>query len=313
MVQSKKVIDNMQISRLFEIVYILLSQKTVTAKQMAEHFGVSVRTIYRDVETLSGAGIPVYMIKGKGGGISLLDNFVLNKSMLTENEQNEILSALKGLSALSMPEADSILNKLGTVFNKSVANWIDIDFSYWGSGAEEKEKFNVLKSAILSKRIISFDYYAPGKDRSMRIAEPLQVYFKERAWYLRAYCLDKHDLRTFKIIRMRNVEVTEHTFNRELPDKKPDENFFMDIGPISTITLKFFRTAWGRVFDELDLESIIEEDDESITIEAIFPDEDWVFSYIVSFGTSVQILEPEHIKQMFLERLKENLDFHKSY
>ena len=78
----------MQINRLFEIVYILLNKKTITARELSEHFEVSMRTIYRDIDTLSGAGIPIYTSKGKGGGISLLDNFVLKKSMLSEQEQD---------------------------------------------------------------------------------------------------------------------------------------------------------------------------------------------------------------------------------
>lgn len=77
----------MQINRLFEIVYILLDKKLVTSKELAELFEVSSRTIYRDIETLSSAGIPIYMSKGKGGGISLLPGFVLNKAVITDEEK----------------------------------------------------------------------------------------------------------------------------------------------------------------------------------------------------------------------------------
>lgn len=79
----------MRVNRLFEMIYVLLSERTVTAKQLAERLEVSVRTVYRDIELLSAAGIPVYMSKGRGGGIRLLDGFVLNKSVLSEREQQE--------------------------------------------------------------------------------------------------------------------------------------------------------------------------------------------------------------------------------
>lgn len=92
----------MQIHRLFQIVYILLDRKIVTAKELADYFEVSTRTIYRDVETLSGAGIPVYMNKGKGGGITLLPEFVLNKAVITEKEKEEILSSLNAIGAVSL-------------------------------------------------------------------------------------------------------------------------------------------------------------------------------------------------------------------
>ena len=120
----------MQINRLFQIIYKLLDKKSLTAKELAEQLDVSVRTIYRDVEALSLAGIPVYTEQGKGGGISLLPDFVLNKSILNEWEQDEILSALSGLSAVKTLETERVLQRLSTFFNKAVVNWIDVDFSH---------------------------------------------------------------------------------------------------------------------------------------------------------------------------------------
>ena len=148
----------MQSSRLFEIIYILLNKKTVTAKELAEHFEVSQRTIYRDVDTLSLAGIPVYTEKGKGGGISLLPDFVLNKSILSEEEQNEILSALQGLASVKTSDTDHVLNKLSTIFNKSAANWLEVDFSDWSF--QNGSAFHDFKTAILERRIAEFDYYS---------------------------------------------------------------------------------------------------------------------------------------------------------
>lgn len=110
----------MQISRLFQIIYILLEKKSVTAGELAEHFEVSVRTIYRDIDALSQAGIPIYASQGKGGGISLLDNFVLDKSLITEKEQDEILLALQSLSAVQYPELDNVLSKLNSLFKKVI-------------------------------------------------------------------------------------------------------------------------------------------------------------------------------------------------
>ncbi|WP_243145627.1 helix-turn-helix transcriptional regulator, partial [Clostridium neonatale] len=101
----------MQINRLFEIVYILLNKKSITAKELSEHFEVSQRTIYRDIDTLCECGIPIYTSKGKGGGIGLLDSFILNKSILSEDEQNEILCALKSLQATNYKDNNSVLSK----------------------------------------------------------------------------------------------------------------------------------------------------------------------------------------------------------
>ena len=146
----------MQINRLFEIVYVLLDKKSVTSKELAERFEVSSRTIYRDIETLSSAGIPVYMSKGKGGGISLLPDFVLNKTVITDEEKEDILSSLKAVNAINLCKTDTALNKLSSLFGESNTDWIEVDFFSWANAQNETETFNTIKSAIYSKRVISF-------------------------------------------------------------------------------------------------------------------------------------------------------------
>ena len=132
----------MQINRLFEIIYILLNKKLITATELAEHFEVSVRTIYRDIDTLSSAGIPIYAVQGKGGGISLLDDYILDKSLLSEKEQHEILYALHSLSGAKAPESDDVLERLNHLVNKNKTSWIEVDFSPWGS--DEKNHISLL-------------------------------------------------------------------------------------------------------------------------------------------------------------------------
>jgi len=177
----------MQINRLIEMVYILLSRKTVTAKELSEHFNVSQRTIYRDIDTLSSAGIPVYTNKGKGGGISLLENFVLNKSMLSEKEQMEIISSLHSLKAINVQDVEPILNKLSVIFGKTDTGWIDVDFSRWSSDDDEREKFSIFKTAILNKKMVSFSYYGSNREKTERTVEPLKLVFKGYAWYVYAF------------------------------------------------------------------------------------------------------------------------------
>ncbi|MGB8452142.1 MAG: HTH domain-containing protein [Anaerocolumna sp.] len=142
--------DNMQVNRLFEIVYILLNKNYTTAKELAEHFEVSVRTIYRDIDILCQSGIPIYTSKGKGGGIGLLDNFVLNKSVLSKMEQEGIISALQGLNATNYPDINQVLSKLNNLFGTKQNNWIEVDFSDWGES--QKENFNLIKTAVIQKK-----------------------------------------------------------------------------------------------------------------------------------------------------------------
>lgn len=179
----------MKINRLFEIIYILLDVERITAKELAERFEVSTRTIYRDVEDLSAAGIPIYMSKGKNGGIALLPDYTLNKTLMTEEEKIIILSALQGLNAFDESSVDDTLSKLSAFFGDKNQGFYEIDFDDWGSLM--KDQFEKSKQAIISKRLLSFDYLSSLNERSKRIVEPYKLWFKEKNWYLKAYCLKK--------------------------------------------------------------------------------------------------------------------------
>ena len=295
----------MQINRLLEIVYILLDKKMVTAKELSGHFEVSQRTIYRDIDALSAAGIPVYTNKGKGGGISLLDNFVLNKSMLSDKEQIDILSSLQGLNALNVPDVEPVLKKLSILFDKNNTNWIDVDFSHWGSDDKEREKFNQLKTAILSSNIIIFEYMNSDGERSKRIVEPLQMFFKEKSWYLKAYCTQKQDFRTFKIIRMKNIELTQQTFTRKV--QKAQNIEFLNENMI-TLKLKFSKAISNRVYDEFCQETITLNNDGSFTVIVKYPENEWIYGYIMSFGAWCEVIEPYHIRKLIQKRFEEGLN-----
>ena len=148
----------MKIDRLFQIIYILLHRKSMTANELAERFNVSTRTIYRDIDALSLAGIPIFTSKGKGGGISLLPGFVLDKSLLSEDEQSEILAALQGLSHMPTTQSEDILTKLSNIFSKNAGNWLEVDFTDWSFTGEDI--WGSFKTAILECRIAEFDYYS---------------------------------------------------------------------------------------------------------------------------------------------------------
>lgn len=220
-------------NRLFEIVYILIQKKKVTAKELANRFEVSTRTIYRDIEILSRANIPVYATKGKDGGIGILDEYVLNKTILTEEEQNQILFALQGMKKVAGQDEKDTLRKLSRLFNKKVDDWIRIDFSNWGKDNEKEKRFNMIKTAILNKNQIEFVYYNSNGEKSQRTVEALQVWFKDKSWYLIAYCKMKQDYRIFKIARIKEIKILEEHFKRELQQENKKEEY-----KFKTVTLE---------------------------------------------------------------------------
>ena len=165
----------MKNSRLFEILYLLIEKRTATAGELAERLEVSERTIYRDIDALSAAGIPVYAQKGKGGGIRLMDQFVLDRALLSRAQQDEILFALRAVLATGGAEEEETLSRMSALFRRESADWLEVDFTDWGSGAVERENFAVIKRAVLERRPLSFTYYSSAGARSRRTADRKSV------------------------------------------------------------------------------------------------------------------------------------------
>lgn len=136
-------------SRLFKILYYLLDRERATAPELAAEFEVSTRTIYRDVEALSGAGIPIYAEPGRNGGIYLLQDFILDRAVLSENERQEILTAIQSIFATGYTSGKEMLTKLSALFNVNTRNWLEVDFSRWGKCTYDNSKFDKLKTAVI--------------------------------------------------------------------------------------------------------------------------------------------------------------------
>ena len=186
----------MQIERLFEIVYTLLDRGTVTAQELADKLNVSKRTILRDIETLALAKVPVYTTQGKGDGVSLLDGYVLDKAVLSDEEKEQILLGIKTLLPTGNA-SDKALSKLGSLFAAKNTDWIEIDFSRWSNPKHDREKFDTLKDAIMQRKALAFSYPNSTGEISKRKAYPLKLVFQGQAWYIQAFCLLKEDYRTF--------------------------------------------------------------------------------------------------------------------
>ena len=297
----------MRIDRLFQIVYILLEKKSVTAKMLSERFEVSQRTIYRDIDILSQCGVPLYTTKGRGGGIALLENFVLDKSTMTEQEQNQILVALQSLPKGGKENVKQTLEKYSSFFQKSHENWIQVDFLDWG---EEREAiFEVLKKAIIEKKVISFIYYNSNGEKAKREVEPYQLWFKSRNWYVKAYCREKKDLRVFKISRIRKLEVTEEHFDTVWQCKEKNVN--CEMPKTITILLEIDNRIAYRVYDEFAIEQIHKNEKGNFDVEWSCIENDWVYDYILSWGEYAVVKEPYFVKKNIEQKLKKIIEIYK--
>ena len=283
----------MKNNRLFKILYYVLEKGKVTANELAEKYEVSIRTIYRDIDVLSSAGIPIYATQGKGGGIEIADNFVLKKSFLSENEQEQILIALKGLELTNKEYENELLTKLTALFKTKNTNWIEVDFTNWQRSKSYDELFKDIKSAIINKNIVRFIYFSSNKKETSRKVKPIRLLFKGWAWYVYAFCLSRNDFRYFKLSRIKEFEILPNTFEDDFDSivlKKEieyEETVFVKV--------KFDRKMAFRVYDEVS--SAIEEDEDGnlyATIE--LPNDYNLYNYIFSYGDAAEVLEPKEIR-----------------
>ena len=290
----------MQESRLFKIVYHLLDKGQATAPELAEKFEVSVRTIYRDIDALSGAGIPVYTETGRNGGICLMKDFVLDKAVLSEEEKQEILTALQGIRTLRNVGGSQILQKLSAVFHLDSADWLEVDFSRWGNEGADNEKFEALKSAVIHCRHVKIRYAGSYKAVSERIVQPCKLVYKATAWYLKAFCTEKQDWRVFKLSRILDLELLNETFaRREFPEPEDASG-----DRYRQITLRFPKEMAYRVYDEFDQSQIRQQENGDLIASAKMPEDGWLTGFLLSFGTQVEILSPADLKEIIAEQAK---------
>ena len=287
----------MQESRLFKIMYHLLDKGKATALELAEKFEVSVRTIYRDIDALSGAGIPIYTETGRNGGIYLMNDFVLDKAVLSEEEKQEILLALQSMNIAN--DNSEILQKLSAVFHLSSENWLEIDFSRWGTQGKDNEKFNLLKLAIIQRKCVKITYASSDEKVTERIVQPIKILYKSMAWYLKAYCTLKQDYRIFKLNRMIDLEVLSDSFPHQIfPELEESKQTY------KKIVLRFSKEAAYRVYDEFDTTQVEIQTNGDFIVSAQMPEDTWLIGYLLTFGTQVDILEPAYLKEVLAEQAK---------
>lgn len=267
----------MEQSRLFKIVYHLLEKGKSTAPELAEKFEVSIRTIYRDLDTISAAGIPIYATQGKGGGIFIMQDFVLNKSLLSEQEKEQILMVLQGISATEHNQTDELLMKLSGLFQSKVTNWIEVDFSEWYKNTPNYDVFNLIKNAIFNQYTITFSYFAREGNYSNRTVESIKLIFKNKDWYLYGFCLLRNDFRFFKLTRIKDLEISSDTFIREVKSSHEIETVIKNKNFIHA-KLKFSPKVAFRVYDEF-TDNVSKDNQGNLYVNIDLPDNETLFSY----------------------------------
>lgn len=302
--------------RLFEILYLLMEKRAATAEQLAQRFEVSVRTIYRDLDALSAAGIPIYTQRGPGGGVRLMDQFILDRTLLSPQEQDEILTALQGLLSAQALESSQTLTRLSSLFRRDRADWLDLDFTDWGNsdvqGEEQRDIFRLLKEGILARRVVSFTYYAASGVCTRRRVEPMRLRFKGGNWYLHGYCLTRGDYRLFRLNRMEDLRLEPETFELrgELPDSM--EPPAAEATSLVELELRFSPQATSRVRDSFHPRLVVPQEDGSLLVRVSFPGDQWMMGFLLSFGAQVEVLSPGWVRDLLREESEKIQNLYKT-
>ncbi len=299
----------MKLDRLIGILSVLLQRNVVTAPALAEQFEVSRRTIHRDIETLCQAGIPIVTRQGTGGGISIMDNYRVDRTILTHGEMRDILAGLRSLDSINGT------NRYGQLMEKLQAGSSDfmtgnqtvlIDLSSWYKQSLAP-KIELIRDAIDTGMELSFRYYSP-KGESIREIEPYYLIFRWSSWYVWGWCHSRQDFRLFKLNRMVELRLTGKQFIRRkvpLPDLR-DERIFP--GGIKVKALFDAGCKW-RLIEEFGTGCFAEQEDGKLLFTADYTDRDNLLSWLMTFREKVTLLEPKELREeirFILDQMREN-------
>jgi predicted DNA-binding transcriptional regulator YafY len=296
----------MKIDRLFSILMIIINKEKITAKELSEHFQVSVRTIQRDIDTLSMSGIPIYAEIGKNGGYHLLDNYKLDMNFLNTKEAKVIKSLLGSLEqAVPYLDIKSISNKFSMMdSDESEDNKIIVKLNPLINEETFKNNIEIITKARDSYNKINIKYIDANFKETDRIICPYTLVMMGSIWYLYGYCDLREDFRLFKLSRIVSCNLLEEEFVvMETPKPSPWE-YNLDYKREGTnIILEVDKALQGKLIDYIDYRNC-EIVHDKIIVNLNFPVDEWLYSFLFGLIPYVKIIEPVWLREEFLERLK---------
>jgi len=301
----------MKLERLMTITILLLNRKRIQAQELADRLEVSLRTVYRDLDTLGQAGIPIVSYTGMEGGYEIMDSFRLDRQLLSFDELTALSTALRGLEstkAYDDSNMDLLLSKVGAMVAQAEqgragageGERIHIDFTPWKNSSEDRTRYDSLRQAVNDRKLLRFKYTSRKGEEQEREVEPMTLVLKTYSWYLHGYCRLRGDYRIFKLSRIRELAVQSETFVRraeplaQIKDQwvNPQESDKQEVIPV---VFRFKASAAVSVMDRCTESEIERLPDGTLIVRSIYPNEKWLITNVLHYATDVIVLEPADI------------------
>lgn len=301
----------MKIDRLIGILSVLLQKETVTAPELADRFEVSRRTINRDVEDLCKAGIPLVTRQGTNGGISIMENYRLDRTLLTRREMQDILAGLRSLDSVNGTNRyGQLMDKLSSGASDFMAGdqSVLIDLSAWYKDSLAP-KIEQIREAIDHARKCEFLYFSP-RGESRRTIDPYYLIFRWSSWYVWGWCEAREDFRLFKLNRMDDLRLSPETYEKRnvpLPDLRNEKIF---PGGIRVRALFDPGCKW-RLVEDFGADCFETQEDGTLLFHADYTNKEELLTWLLTFRDKVELLEPEGLREEMRNALSETLEIYK--
>ncbi len=301
----------MKIDRLVSIIMILLDKERISAQALADMFEVSLRTIYRDIDAINMAGIPIRSTSGVGGGFEIMQQYKIDKKVFSTADLSALLMGLSSLSG--MIRGDELAHALAKVKSfvpadraKDVelkVNQIRIDLSPWRGNSNIQPYLEMIQTALQENKLLTFEYIAHHGNGTVRTVEPYQLVLKNSHWYLQGYCHQRNDFRLFRLSRMSKLQMEEEIFT--LRDFQKPQLDFDDIWETmhTKIKIRIHKSVMDRVLDFSSYEDFSPDGEEHYIVDFPFLENEYHYDILLSFGNKCECLEPLHIRTEMKRRI----------
>ncbi|MEC0249209.1 YafY family protein [Paenibacillus chitinolyticus] len=298
-----------KVERLISIIMILLKKNVVSTNEFAQLFNVSKRTILRDMETLSLSNIPIYSIHGVNGGYGIMDEYKVDKRLLSSSDLENILTALGGLEQILISgEVELTIKKIeAMVYPVAPKSSIQLSFYDWEGRTEIIQTLKTCQEAIIKRRLVSFDYIDKNGITTNRIVEPYQLHFSETSWYLKGFCLHRMSNRTFKLSRIDHLKMDEQTFNPREYVQEREASYQPQLVAIQALISPSIKDQFIERYGRKSIETY---SSEFLLASIDVPHNSTGFHFLASFGTNLKIVEPKTYVEDFRNYLNKMMELY---